>query len=257
MRKKFFLSMLAIFYLISLSSCVWAKTPSPCIEASPLSFDFGKIKEGPIYKTKFRVDNCGDAPLRILHVRTSCGCTGVVIGKKILNPSESTNVMVTFHSAGISGPFRKYISIQSNDPTCPNLLLEIKGITVPQPGPRLVLEPWKVHILKKVNDKAFVRLKLTNKGTKTLIITKIIALHYNIRLLHNKQILIPPHTRKVLRLSFKTPPFIIRKFVFLIYSNDPNQPIHYLLVLPKIEKSHNFKQDFGCPACEEQRELNF
>jgi len=238
-------------------SILWAKKSAPCIEASPLSFDFGKIKEGPVYKTKFKVDNCGDAPLHIVHIRTSCGCTGAVIGKKILNPSESTEVLVTFHSAGISGPFRKYISIQSNDPTCPNLLLEIKGITVPQPGPRLVLEPWKIHILKRVKDKVYIRLKLKNKGSKPLIITKIIGLHYDINLLTNRDIIIAPHKTKILNLSFKKPPFVIRKLVFLIYSNDPNQPIHYLLVLPKVEKSYKQGEIVGCPACNEQREINF
>ena len=255
-KKLLFLIVDITLFWSCLIPYVWAKTPAPCIEASPLSFDFGKIKEGPIYKTKFKVDNCGNAPLHIVHVRTSCGCTGAVIGKKVLNPSESTEVIVTFHSAGISGPFRKYISIQSNDPTCPNLLLEIKGISIPQPGPSLALEPWKIHILKKKNNFIYIRIRLANKGTKPLVITKIIALHYDIILLH-KRLIILPHKRKVLVLRFKKPPFIIRKLVFLIYSNDPNQPIHYLLVLPKRVQFNNQKDILGCPTCNEEKILKF
>ncbi len=235
---------------------VWAKSKAPCIEARPLSFDFGKIKEGPIYKTRFKIDNCGNAPLHIIHVRTSCGCTGAIIGKKTLKPSESTYVVITFHSAGISGPFRKYISIQSDDPTCPNLLLEIKGISVPQSGPRLVLDPWKIHIFKKKGDNIYLKIRLDNQGSKTLIINKISELHYNIDLIH-KKLFILPHHKKILIVKFKTPPFIIRKLVFLVYSNDPNQPVHYLLVLPKTERVKVQDESFGCPACNERRELDF
>ncbi len=226
----------------------------PCIEANPLSYNFGRIKEGPIYKTTFRVDNCGNATLHIVHIRTSCGCTGAVIGQPVLKPGESSQVKVTFHSAGMPGEFRKYISIQSDDPTCPNLLLEIRGIVVPQKGPSLMLLPYKIYIPSgRPGSTATVRITMANKGTSLLIVKKIVCKRHHI-VLFDGRYEIAPQKKRTLTARFKRTASNAGKLVFKVFSNDPNRPVHYLVIMqgeapPTVSRAGEL---FGCPECSEQ-----
>lgn len=48
-------------------------------------------------KASYTVTNNGDKTLRISRVKTSCGCTGSVIDRKILEPGQSTEIRATFN----------------------------------------------------------------------------------------------------------------------------------------------------------------
>lgn len=49
-----------------------------------------------LIRASFKVTNRGEEPVRINRIQTSCGCTGSVVDRKIMNPGESTEIIGTF-----------------------------------------------------------------------------------------------------------------------------------------------------------------
>lgn len=96
---------------------VAAAAPSlagPRIEAAEQSYSFGDIYQGEKASHAFRFTNSGDAPLVIDKVRSSCGCTAVMVSKGTLQPGETGEVRATFDSTRFRGPVSKKIYISSN-----------------------------------------------------------------------------------------------------------------------------------------------
>ena len=86
--------------------------------------DFGKIKEGVELMYEFKFKNDGDENLVIQKVHASCGCTGVAIGdKKEFKKGEEGEIKVSFNTQGRSGVQSKTVSVQSNDPQNPSVVL--------------------------------------------------------------------------------------------------------------------------------------
>jgi LEA14-like dessication related protein len=98
-------------------------------KASKITFketrhDFGKVKEGIELTFVFKFKNDGDENLVIQGVHASCGCTGAAIGdKKEFNKGEEGEIKVSFNTSGRSGVQSKTVSVQSNDPESPTIIL--------------------------------------------------------------------------------------------------------------------------------------
>jgi hypothetical protein len=98
-------------------------------KASKITFaktthDFGKVKQGVDLMFAFKFVNEGDENLSIKKVQASCGCTGAAIGdKKEFKKSEAGEIIVTFKTAGRSGVQSKTVTVQSNDPEHPTVVL--------------------------------------------------------------------------------------------------------------------------------------
>lgn len=76
--------------------------------ASSLSWDRTEVDlemkpEQKEVRTSFNVTNNGDKRIRIARVKTSCGCTGSIIDRKILQPGESTEIIGTFNKGKRQG----------------------------------------------------------------------------------------------------------------------------------------------------------
>lgn len=54
-------------------------------------------------KASYTVRNNSDQTLRIARVKTSCGCTGSVIDRKILEPGQATEIRATFNKGKRKG----------------------------------------------------------------------------------------------------------------------------------------------------------
>ncbi len=48
-------------------------------------------------RASFVMTNKSDEPVRIERIKTSCGCTGSVVERKLIPPGESTEIVATFH----------------------------------------------------------------------------------------------------------------------------------------------------------------
>lgn len=92
--------------------------------------DFGKLGPDQRVDYEFVFTNQGDAALEINNIQTSCGCTAAVTDKKVLAPGESSKLKVQYHSSRASGFFDKTVSVLSNDPDHPAVVLHVKGIVI-------------------------------------------------------------------------------------------------------------------------------
>jgi hypothetical protein len=54
-------------------------------------------------RAEFVVTNKGDETVRIARVKTSCGCTGSILDKKIIEPEQSTTITATFNKGKRQG----------------------------------------------------------------------------------------------------------------------------------------------------------
>lgn len=119
------LPVLFSFLLISLSANqTSAQVKSPKITFSETNHDFGKVENGVLLTYEYKFKNDGEDTLVIKNVHASCGCTGATIGDKTeFTNGEEGEIKVTFNTSGRSGIQSKTVSVQSNDPENPNVIL--------------------------------------------------------------------------------------------------------------------------------------
>jgi LEA14-like dessication related protein len=98
-------------------------------KASKITFketkhDFGKVKEGVELTIAFKFKNEGNENLVIQKVHASCGCTGAAIGdKKEFKKGEEGEIKVSFNTGRRSGTQSKTVTVESNDPENPTVVL--------------------------------------------------------------------------------------------------------------------------------------
>jgi Protein of unknown function (DUF1573) len=100
---------------------------SPKIFVEEPIFDFGTVKVGQAANHQFNFKNVGKTDLNIRQTKASCGCTASNPDKNTLHPDEEGNISVNF-TAYAAGPQEKTVTIFSNDPQKPSLILTIKAI---------------------------------------------------------------------------------------------------------------------------------
>ncbi|MBW1926448.1 MAG: DUF1573 domain-containing protein [Deltaproteobacteria bacterium] len=200
---------------------------SPIIEVQPHQHSFGDLQEGPPATTAFEIRNTGDEDLHIKNVHTSCGCTAAMVGKRCLSPGEKTRIKVTYRTAGRPGPFKKTISIESDDPTNPDLLLKINGNVIARPAPLLFLPHSRVVVPSGPSGSlANFSLFLTNRGQKPLEIRRIVSRDGR-TILWAQPLTIPPGKNLHLPLHLVRPAEHFRLLKFRVESNDPRRPAYY------------------------------
>lgn len=132
--------------------------------------DFGKIKEelkSAVYKFKF--SNVGDGDLKLLNVRTSCGCTASEYTKTPIKPGQTGEIKVTYHTSHRPGSFRKSITVTINNPDKPNTVLFIKGFVIPKSKTKGDFYPTAMGNLKLMsNHLAFNDVKTTEVRTDSM-----------------------------------------------------------------------------------------
>jgi len=111
------------------------KAKAPKIVFDKMTNDFGDVKQGEIVTTQFKFTNNGTQDLNIIKTKTSCGCTVSEPEKTLLKAGETTNIKVTFYTAGKKGKESKDIHVYTNDPSNPEPTLKIMAnVIVPATG---------------------------------------------------------------------------------------------------------------------------
>jgi hypothetical protein len=87
--------------------------------------DFGTITYNKPASYEFSFLNAGDAPIILLEVAPSCGCSVADFSKAPVKPNETGKIKVTYNAA-VKGPFTKSFIVKSNTKT-PIKTLTIKG----------------------------------------------------------------------------------------------------------------------------------
>jgi len=65
--------------------------------------------------------------LIIRKVNSSCGCTAVSPKEKVIRPGQSSSIKAVFSSGTRVGRQNKSITVITNDPKSPNLVLRVTG----------------------------------------------------------------------------------------------------------------------------------
>ena len=170
-------NLFVVFFLFS--SIVFAQLFQPKLILQQANFDFGDIKQGDKVSHTFVISNGGGDLLKISDVKASCGCTAAAPERKELAPGESTNIVVTFNSAGRMGKQSKTIRIYSNDPENSEMVLSFTGNVVSasetSAGTPTIYFTETQHDFGKVNegDKVNYTFNFANKGSSVLTIKDI------------------------------------------------------------------------------------
>ncbi|MFQ5964161.1 MAG: DUF1573 domain-containing protein [Candidatus Scalinduaceae bacterium] len=104
-----------------------ASNQHPIIFFENPNFNFGKIFKGQKVEYIYKFENRGNEVLKINKVKTSCGCTAVILTNKIIPPGETGDIKTTFNSGSYRGKVTKSITVKSNDPNSPNYKLTLTG----------------------------------------------------------------------------------------------------------------------------------
>ena len=83
------------------------------------------VQSGSIVSHTFKLTNTGDETLSITTVQTSCGCTTTALAKSSLLPGESVDLEAKVNTAGFVGTVERTLTVRSNDPTTPSLVLRL------------------------------------------------------------------------------------------------------------------------------------
>ncbi len=94
------------------------------------TFDFHEVYSGQVISHPFVIQNRGTNTVRILNVRTSCGCTTTAMATNLLSPGQSTELMASLDLKGRSGAQRKSLYVESDDPVNSSLRLEMMGMVI-------------------------------------------------------------------------------------------------------------------------------
>jgi hypothetical protein len=90
-------------------------------------FNFHEVYAGQVITHPFVLQNRGTNTVRILNVRTTCGCTTTALATHLLAPGQSTELMASLDLKGRSGAQQKSLYVESDDPVSPRLQLKMMG----------------------------------------------------------------------------------------------------------------------------------
>lgn len=99
----------------------------PCAFLPADSYEFAPVVDGVMIMHDFVIQNKGDAPLKILKIKTGWGCAAVSYTRQI-PPGGEGKITIKVNSSGYGGRrLKKSIAVQTNDIKHPRLNLTIFG----------------------------------------------------------------------------------------------------------------------------------
>lgn len=108
--------------------CTWALADGAGkIEFEKTVYDFGKhVSASDSVAGSFKFKNTGDGVLKVLQATASCGCTVPKLEKDTLNPGETGELTFTLNLGKSKALLHKNITVSSNDPDHPSVVLSVK-----------------------------------------------------------------------------------------------------------------------------------
>lgn len=132
--KKSMVLMLLSGLALALAACAG----EPRLELENTMLELGEVVNGEIASFDVILQNRGSAPLQILDVSTSCGCTTASVTPASIAPGARGLLEVHFdsgaHGPEANGPVRRTVIITSNDPAAPEIMFVFSAIVVPADG---------------------------------------------------------------------------------------------------------------------------
>lgn len=127
--KNVLILVVAMGSMESLAQTSTVTHASKIVCAEP-TFNFGEMESSKDVEHTFILKNEGDLSLEIRQVRPSCGCTVANISQNTIPPGGQADVTTRLSLRGRQGAQHKTISVESNDPKQPTLVLSLEGTAV-------------------------------------------------------------------------------------------------------------------------------
>lgn len=157
--------LVALLAFAAVSAVATAAAKGPKIVFKEEAWNFGKAKMGADLVHEFVFKNEGDAPLKILNVETSCGCTAVLVSDKKLEPGRSGKIKITFATQGYAGEVVKYVYVETDDPVQPRVQLKVSAAIDVPPQPRIDFDRYSFDGgLLVEGDELVAPVTVYNKG---------------------------------------------------------------------------------------------
>ena len=102
--------------------------PEPRARVDRSTFDFGTVPIGSEVRHVFAVANDGRKPLTLEPRRAECACTTVVRPGGTVAAGDSGWVEVAFDTARAPGERVRTVTVETNDPERPELVLTLRGV---------------------------------------------------------------------------------------------------------------------------------
>jgi hypothetical protein len=123
--------LIALLALLSVAALLDAQeaaeqTKAPRTIVPQSVVDVGRVAKGEVVEHTFEFINEGDATLRILRVKPTCGCT-VTEHDKQIEPGATGKLTAKLTTAEFRGPIAKSIRVYTNDTANPEVTLVIKA----------------------------------------------------------------------------------------------------------------------------------
>jgi hypothetical protein len=100
---------------------------APKIKFDAREYNFGTAKQGDVVEHSFTFTNLGKDDLKIRKVTANAGCTVKNKGKSIVKSGEKSQIDVVINTNGRVGKLHKTITIITNDPRQPSIILNMIG----------------------------------------------------------------------------------------------------------------------------------
>ena len=151
-----------------------AEEGKPKIKFDDLIFDFGTTTQVQSVTGKFHYQNDGNGVLEISKPKPSCGCTVAGVDPSTLKPGDRGELAFSLNLSNIRGKSQKRITVPSNDPEKPEVVLTVKVDVVPT----FDVRPRNVNLGDFQKGKEITKTVTVKRlDGKKLIISKIEAMH--------------------------------------------------------------------------------
>lgn len=159
------------------SSALTSDNGTPVIQFETNFFDFGKLIAPGSISGVFKFKNAGTSLLELAPPEPSCGCTVATVKPDKLSPGESGEISYTITLDHDMGQVQKHITIRSNDPKTPDLLLTVQLDYTPL----YELDPMLMRlVLPTDKDEAHGSFKIIRNDGKPLGLGKIVSSQTNV-----------------------------------------------------------------------------
>jgi len=128
----------------------------PRLELSAEEWDFGSKWSGEPCSTEITITNVGDAPLKILKIRSSCGCTALEPRRRELSPGESDKMTLSYNTKKDKEQVSQTIRLETNDPERPRVTIRVTGTV------------RKVYDAKPANRITFAKIERDSLTTQSI-----------------------------------------------------------------------------------------
>ena len=140
LQRFFSLRMAYLFALIALGYST-AMAQSEIVWVEGREYNFGEVRESDsMVSHRFVMRNGGNEPFSIVSAAPRCRCTKANFTPKVIEPGDTTSVLVTFYPRNRSGTFIQRVAVITT--SCSRIsYLFVKGNVVPDTNGFELLQP--------------------------------------------------------------------------------------------------------------------